>query len=242
MKLFLIIFAVIILFLFTAPMVEDVFNAATVLGIIGGIIPLTLGILWNVLNASIKIPLTVIYFIGFVILLYLMVAVLNGGKTNADKQKLIIVLGCSVKGEKASLSLLRRVDSAYDFLIKNPEAVAILSGGQGKGEKISEADCMFRLLREKGISENRLILEDKSTSTDENIKFSLDIIKKFNLQFKNEAAIATSEYHQLRAKMICRRYGLKAYAQSSRTKLIILPTFLLREIPAIIKEKLTNCR
>jgi uncharacterized SAM-binding protein YcdF (DUF218 family) len=160
------------------------------------------------------------------------------GKTNATSQNVIIVLGCSVKGDVPSLSLIKRVDTAYDFLMKNQSSVAVLSGGQGKDEYISEAVCMKNLLLEKGISENRLILEDKSTTTDENIAFSLKLMNDRGLP--KQVAVASSEYHQLRAKMICKRYGLVAFSQSSKTKTTILPTFLLREIFAILKEKLRH--
>lgn len=238
MQLFLIIFGIIIVLLFAEPIFEDVFNIATVAGIGAGIFPTVLGLLWNRANDTVKCVLAVLYFAGIALLLCLMLIIFAKGKTNAAGQRAIIVLGCSVKGSRPSLSLIHRVDAAYNFLVKNPKAFAILSGGQGPDEDLSEAQCMYNMLTEKGISPSRLFKEDKSTNTDENIKFSLEIIKSLGLG--SEIAVATSEYHQLRAKMICKRYGLTAYAQSSKTKLIILPTFLLREIPAIVKEKLCH--
>lgn len=229
MQIFLIIFGLITLFIFIEPIFEDVFNIATIIGSIGGVFPLVLGLLWNKIGNVQKSILAIIYFFALFVILLFMLIILLKGKTKAAGQKTIIVLGCSVKGDKPSLSLIKRVDAAYDFLIKNKDSIAVLSGGQGPDENISEALCMYDMLIEKGIDKGRLLIEDKSTTTDENIRFSKKLI------LSNEVAVATSEYHQLRANIICRRYGLNAFAQSSKTKLTILPTFLLREILGIIK-------
>lgn len=230
MQIFLIIFGIILILIFVQPIFEDVFNIATVIGCVIGAFPLFLGILWKTLNTKLSLILLTVYATLFVIMLILMLIILIKSKSNAHGQKVIIVLGCSVKGDKPSLSLLKRVDAAYNYLAYFPDTFAVLSGGQGKDENISEAECMYEVLVQKGIDKKRLILEDKSKTTDENIKFSKQLINT------DSVAIATSEYHQLRAHMICKRYGLKAYAQSSHTKLNILPTFLLREILAITKE------
>ncbi|MDE6767015.1 MAG: YdcF family protein, partial [Eubacterium sp.] len=165
-----------------------------------------------------------------------MYEIYRAGKNTADSEAVVIVLGCRVKGDKPSLSLEKRTDAAYRFLLNNPVAVAILSGGQGKDEKLSEALCMQKLLYDRGILKDRLIIEDKSTTTDENIRFSLEIIERLGM--KKEVAIATSEYHQKRAAAICKRYGIKSSAVSSKTKMTLLPTFLLREMFGEIKEKL----
>lgn len=232
MQIFLIVFGIIIILLFLQPIFEDVFNIATIIGCTSGAFPLILGILWKMLNTKLALTLLIAYAIAFAVLVLFMVIILLMGRSNATDQAVIIVLGCSVKGDKPSLSLLKRADTAYDFLAENTDSIAVLSGGQGEDEDISEAECMYRLLTQKGIDKKRLILEDKSKSTDENIKFSKRLINT------DTVAIATSEYHQLRANMICKRYGLKAYSQSSRTKLNILPTFLLREVLGIAKELL----
>lgn len=234
MQLFLIISGLLLLFLFLAPIFEDVFNIATIIGCLMGVFPLILGILWKNINAKLAVILLAGFAFVSVTIICLMIFIFIKGKSKATDQKIIIVLGCKVKGDKPSLSLLKRIESAYEFLIKNENCVAVLSGGQGADENISEAQCMYNLLREKGIDKNRLIIEDKSTSTDENIRFSKELING------REVAIATSEYHQLRAGMICKRHGLNAYAQSSKTKPSILPTFLLREILGIVKEMICS--
>ena len=88
----------------------------------------------------------------------------------------MIVLGCAVRGERVSLTLARRLDAALSYLEQNPEACVVVSGGQGAGEHISEAEAMHRYLTERGIAESRILLEDKSMSTLENFRFSKALI------------------------------------------------------------------
>lgn len=91
------------------------------------------------------------------------------GRENLDY---VVVLGAHVKGELPSKALLKRLEAALDYGEKNPETKLVLSGGQGFGENITEALCMKRYLVKNGISSDRLILEEKSTDTRENLKFS----------------------------------------------------------------------
>lgn len=234
MTITLLIIGIIIIAVFLLTIFEDVFNAGNIAGILGGIYIISIALLYGRINNALWLALFSAAVFGMVITITLMSIIYFRGRTKAEKENVIIVLGCRVKWDKPSLSLIKRVNAAYDFLNKNPDALAILSGGQGSDEAMSEAECMKNLLLEKGIDKSRLILEDKSTTTDENIAFSLKLINSLGLD-KN-VAVATSEYHQLRASMICKRYGLNASPQSSKTKLTILHVFLLREIFGIIKE------
>ena len=88
----------------------------------------------------------------------------------------IIVLGSKVNGTKPSYSLQYRIDKAAEYLKSHEKTIAIVSGGQGKGEDISEALAMKQGLIKQNIAEDRIIMEDKSTSTDENITFSKPLI------------------------------------------------------------------
>ncbi len=139
----------------------------------------------------------------------------------------VIILGCKVRGETPSLMLSKRISAAYNFLAENPEAMCIVSGGQGSDELISEAECMKRVLVEKGISPDRIIMEDRSTSTYENIRFSIAKMEEYGLT--GGVTIVTSEYHQLRAKMIADSYGLESSSISAKTAWYLLPTYWLRE-------------
>lgn len=148
-------------------------------------------------------------------------------ENTAPQNTTAIVLGCSVKGDKPSPMLQKRINAAYDYLIKNPQAQCILSGGKGNGENLSEAEAMFNSLKEKGIPEDRMLLEDKSTSTSENLEFSKNIIEKESLG--DEVVIITTDFHQYRASLIAKDNGLISYAVSAKSGTFSLPTFLVRE-------------
>lgn len=114
----------------------------------------------------------------------------------------------------------------------NPDALCIASGGQGAGERISEAECMARVLISKGISATRIIKEDKSTTTEENVKFSLDIIKLLGKE-DPKIAVISSEYHLFRAKMMFKHAGVDAGTIPGKTTILPLKiNYFLREAPA----------
>ena len=127
--------------------------------------------------------------------------------------------------------LTRRMEAALVYLKNNPEAICIASGGQGPGEAISEAECMRRFLVAGGIEESRIYLEDRSTSTYENLHFSAAIIAAHDLP--REVAIATDIYHQCRAQGLAYSERLLGFAVVSRTTYSLLPFYWLREIAAI---------
>ena len=154
------------------------------------------------------------------------VKVLSYSKNDADipANTPAILLGCMVEGEKPGKMLQKRIDSAYKYLSENPEAVCVLSGGQGRDENISEAQAMYNSLTAAGISPERLIIEDRSKDTRENIANS-----KALLGDVSQVVIITTDFHQFRASVIAGRNGLKTYACSSKSGVFSLPTNIVRE-------------
>ena len=150
------------------------------------------------------------------------------------KNATAVVLGCRVYGERASLSLVERLEAAQKYLEENSDAVCVVSGGQGPGEDISEAECMYRWLVAKGIDEKRIYKEDKSTSTEENIAFSKEVIKENGLN--ENIAIVTSEYHSYRASVIAQKNGLAYGTAQGQTAIWLFPTYYIRELYAILAE------
>ena len=144
----------------------------------------------------------------------------------------LIVLGCKVNGGSPSMVLAERLDAAYEYLTDNPDAVCVVSGGQGADEVISEAECMYRYLVNRGIDAERIYKEDKSTTTIENLEFSREIIEKYNLN--PNIAIATSEFHEYRAGETAKKLGFEYGAVSGQTNLLLLPTYYVRELYAIL--------
>lgn len=145
-----------------------------------------------------------------------------------------VVLGCRVYGERASLSLVERLEAAYDYLIEHPYADCVVSGGQGPGEDISEAECMYRWLVDKGIDPSRIYKEDQSTSTEENIAFSKEVIEENGLFQK--IVIVTNEYHIYRAGMIADDNGFVWGAKPAQSAAWLFPTYYVRELYAILAE------
>lgn len=89
----------------------------------------------------------------------------------------LIVLGAAVKGREPGQALRYRIDAAASYMSENPGTVAIVSGGKGPGEEITEAECMERELLRLGVPTERIIQENRSESTAENIRFSYELIE-----------------------------------------------------------------
>ena len=145
-----------------------------------------------------------------------------------------VVLGCRVYGERASRALVERLEAAYEYLMEHPDADCVVSGGQGPGEDISEAECMYRWLVNKGIDPERIYKEDKSTSTEENIAFSKAVIEKNGLFQK--IVIVTNEYHIYRAGMLADDNKMVWGAKPAQSAMWLFPTYYMRELYAILAE------
>lgn len=146
----------------------------------------------------------------------------------------LIVLGAHVDGTRLTLALLERTRRALQYLEKNPDTKAVLSGGKGEGEDISEALAMRKYLVAHGIDPERLILEERSTSTAENLKFSLELIG-----LDHSVGVVTNHFHVFRGTAIGRKCGCKKiYPIPSRYRTWRLLIYIPREILAILKDKL----
>jgi uncharacterized SAM-binding protein YcdF (DUF218 family) len=147
---------------------------------------------------------------------------------NADY---LIVLGARVKGTVPSLAFASRINAAAEYLKKNKNAIVIASGGKGPGEDISEAESIRRELLKQGISETRVILEDQSTDTYENINFS----KKLIPSDAELGLVVTNNFHLYRAVSIARDYGLDVQGLPAKTPWIAVVKSYTREYLAITK-------
>ncbi len=152
----------------------------------------------------------------------------------------VVVLGCRVYDSGPSKMLVQRVNAAAKYLDAHPEAYCVVSGGQGEDEPMSEAQCMHDMLIARGIAEDRILMEDASCSTRENIGFSLAIIKEKGLP--ERLALVTNEYHACRAQMLAAREGCECGAISARSEYILLPTYFVREIFGVAWETIMNIR
>ncbi len=141
----------------------------------------------------------------------------------------VIVLGCRVdKSGKPSLMLRRRLEAACEYLKEHEDLICVVSGGQGEDEPVSEAKAMKETLIEMGIGEERIIAEDISESTEENIAFSAQLLTDMGIEV-NEAAIVTDGFHLYRASLMAERAGLKTTSVSADTPWYFAPSYWFRE-------------
>lgn len=189
--------------------------------------------IWNHMEGRIilSVFLTVTGIILFLVILESFVMIRAAGN-RPKKTVTAVVLGCSVKGTRPCTILVERMDAAAEYLRKNPMAQAVLSGGKGEGEDISEAECMFRYLTAKGIAPERLIKEDCSTSTRENLAFTREIMRKRGME--PEIAVITSEFHAYRGAMFAKDAGFITYSVPAKTFWLYFPAYYVRELYGIL--------
>lgn len=159
----------------------------------------------------------------------------------------IIILGCAIRDDSTPTPLLQgRLDKALSFAKKQKkhtgkEIVYVCSGGQGIDEVISEADSMYNYLISHNVPKANIIIEDKSTSTYENFKYSIRRIKEYetdnNIAIKRKIAFSTTDYHVYRSGNIAHSLGINAIGIGSRTKWYFYVNALIREFVAAFKSQ-----
>lgn len=145
----------------------------------------------------------------------------------------IIVLGAQMKAHGPSRVLQMRLDKAYDYLTENPDTVVIVSGGQGPDEHVSEAQGMYDYLVEKGIAAERILMEDQSRNTSQNIGFSSALLDKEN----SSVGIVTNNFHIFRATRIAKKSGyLHVCGIAAPSELSMQGNNMLREFMGVMKD------
>ena len=129
----------------------------------------------------------------------------------------VVVLGAKVRTTGPSASLWDRIYAARDYLREHPEAIAIVSGGQGADEPISEGQSMYDELVTQGIEEKRIWIEDQATSTWENLNYSLDLIEEKTGVRPAKLGVVSSEYHLFRASLFAKKCGVEFVGIPART-------------------------
>ena len=181
---------------------------------------------------------------GVVILMAAMNLITVSGQTdwdNAKKADYAIVLGAAVNDNGTASRIMRnRLAAAMDFMEENPKAMVILSGGQGGDEPKTEAQCMYDTLLAMGADPQRLIQEDRSETTRENLLNSMEIIRQRG-GTKHAIALITSEFHQRRAAYIADGLDIDTCPVSGHTdKWFYRVNYTLREVFAFVKAALQS--
>jgi uncharacterized SAM-binding protein YcdF (DUF218 family) len=161
--------------------------------------------------------------------------IIEGKRISMEKVDYVIVLGARLYGEIPSPALLERLKIAKGYLLENKDVKVVVSGGQGLNEDIAEAYAMKKYLVDNGIEKSRIIIEDKSTSTFENLRLSLDKIREVDDKENIKILIASNKYHIFRSKLLAKRLGLIPYGLPAKTPPIIIFKSYIREYFAVIK-------
>lgn len=140
------------------------------------------------------------------------------GGADDPETEFVVVLGAGVNGTVPSQALRERLEAAQRYMDTYPDAILILSGGQGNNENITEAECMYRWLTERGADAARLRMEENATSTQENIAFSLDLIEAEFGTRPEKLGVISAEYHLLRASLLAKDAGVDTVCFPSHTE------------------------
>ena len=147
--------------------------------------------------------------VGFAYFCFVEYFIIKNARTDRDPGRdYLIVLGAAVYKDQPSLTLVRRLEGALDYLETYPDSVAIVSGGMGPGETVTEAQAMYDWLTAAGVDPARVLTEPKASSTEENLKFSFDIIRARGDEPAGKVAIVSSAYHLYRAKCLAAKLGV----------------------------------
>lgn len=176
---------------------------------------------------------------GIILFLALLGCVVSGMVSKPEKKAdYVIVLGAQIKGERITKSLKNRLEKAYEYYTDNKDIIIIVSGGQGEGENTSEAFAMKKYLEEKGVPSESIILEDRSTTTNENLKYSYEIIKDRGDDNAN-VLICSNNFHIFRAVRLAKHIGIKnVEGLAADSDNILLVSYMVRDSIAVFKEVL----
>ena len=249
-KCILIIVGFVFLIWFAIPLFHNTgWNYGNITGEIVSVILLLYGIFFKKINSFLKskgkktqgkiVEIILAVILGIIILTALVVSgfMLSVNYKTPSENLTVIVLGCKVRGENPSLMLTERLNAALDYLNENPDSNVIVSGGMGKDEIVSEASVMKRWLIENGIDEERIVLEDKSTDTHENLENCKSIIDSDGSgKLSTSVGICTNEFHEYRALSIAKENGLNASSIKADTAWWLLPTYWVREIYGVLED------
>lgn len=208
-----------------------------------GVLLITLG-LFNKRNngeytllrpGKIKTAIKICFFMGLASFVVLEAVIIGAAiSKHSEKTDYLIILGAGLREEIPSTALYQRLYASLEYIEMNPFVKIVVSGGQGPGETITEAEAMKRFLIKHGVAENQIIKEEKSTNTLENMKFTTVILEGLEKSKNIEVTIVTNNFHMFRAKFLAQRQGLKAYGYPSPLHPMLVPTLFVREYLAVI--------
>ena len=160
---------------------------------------------------AIKRLFTVILCIGLLVCGITEAVIIHASFGEPKEQcEYVVVLGAKVRPDGPSVSLMDRIRAANDYMTLHPDVIAVVTGGKGADEPMTEAQCMFDELVKLGIDPARIWVEDQATSTWENLNFSLNLIEEKTGIRPEKIGILSSEYHLFRASLFADACGVES--------------------------------
>lgn len=179
----------------------------------------------------IAVSITFILFLGW--LTFVGVKIQTVSYAPPPQNTTVVVLGARVYAEGPGASLKARLDAAYTYLEANPESKCVVTGGRGEDEPATEASVEKQYLVDRGIESGRIIMEDKSMSTEENLRYSLNYFEDNNVPMS--IAVTTQGFHQFRSTELAKQLGYTVYSIEAYTDPMMYPDYFGRELLAVTK-------
>ncbi len=144
----------------------------------------------------------------------------------------LLVLGAQISSNKVTKNLKKRLDTATTYLLDNPDTWVIVSGGRGNGNLVSEAAVMKEYLLKQGIDSERVLMEEQSVNTTENMKYSKALISE-----NAAVGIVTNGFHIYRSTRLAKKQGLRnVFALTSPTDRVMCLHYYVREAAGVLKD------
>lgn len=172
-------------------------------------------------------------FIGFL-------AIYGNTTTVTHTEDAVIVLGAGIRGEYPSRLLASRLNTAIAYHAENPEAYIVVTGGYGEGQQFSEAHVMARWLVMHGVPAERILQENRSISTEENLLFSREILQAHFGRDDFTVVIVTSDFHLYRGVWLARQSGFDTTRLGAPVPWYMWPMNYLRELLAVVNAWVGN--
>ena len=157
-------------------------------------------------------------FIGIAFFITLQALIISGSRTDEAEVDAVIVLGAGLINNNPSLILSSRLNAAIAYIQTREDIPVVVTGGLGQDQTVTEAEAMARYLIARGVDENRILKEDASTNSHENINFARNIMIEHGMNVENaRVAIVTNDFHLFRAKIVAEKAGFEAYGIAAET-------------------------
>ena len=192
------------------------------------------GRIWHAMPHWLHITAGTLFLLMLAVFLFTEGCIISGFSKNTEKElDYIVVLGAQLKTTGPSRVLQYRLDTAYEYLTAHPDTKVIVSGGQGSNEPASEAQGMYDYLVKRGIEPGRIVLEDKSVNTEQNIRFS----KEFLQADADKVGIVSNNFHVFRAVKLAKAAGYRnVVGIAAPATAFYLPNNMLREFFGVVKD------